>query len=81
MCREESEISIMNGMSLCYAAGYRNTLGAQPGLGLFLIQQEPERQGLSKKLNRNGFPPDSVSQAYQSLALCALELPDPGVPP
>lgn len=43
MFREESEISIMNGMSLCYAPGYINTLGAQPGLGLLLITQEPQR--------------------------------------
>lgn len=31
MFTEESEISVMNGMSLCYAPSYINTLGAQPG--------------------------------------------------
>lgn len=43
MLGEESEISIMNGMSLCYAPGYINTLGDQPGPGLLLIMQEPGR--------------------------------------
>lgn len=55
----ESEISVMNGMSLCYASSYVNTLGAQPGLCLLPIMQGPERYDLSKKLTRNSFPPDS----------------------
>lgn len=42
MFREESEISILNGMTLCCAPVYINTLGAQPGLCLVLTVQESD---------------------------------------
>ena len=80
MCTGESEMSIMNGMSPCYAPSYVNTLGAQPGLHIFLITRGPERWGLSETLTRNSSRPDS-----QAHGLIGLEQPmaalDLGVPP
>lgn len=60
-------MSIMNGMSPCYAPSYVNTLGAQPGLHVFLITRGPERWGLSETLTRNSSPPDS--QAHRLIGL------------
>lgn len=81
MFREESEISILNGMSLCCAPVYINTLGAQPGLCLVLIVQESERQDLSKKLNRNGLPPDShTCRLMRAWTRAPSAASDPGDP-
>ena len=38
-------MSIMNGMSPCYAPSYVNTLGAQPGLHVLLITRGTREMG------------------------------------
>lgn len=52
MFREESEISIMNGMSLCYAPSYINILGAQPGAAPPLNHAGTQKIGLVKETHQ-----------------------------
>lgn len=42
MFREESKVSVMNAMSLCYASGSVNTQVLSQGCCLFLIMHERE---------------------------------------
>lgn len=65
MLRGESEISITNGMSLCYVTCHINTQGAQLGLCLSLISQEPKDRTYQRN-SAEALSPTAILQANQS---------------
>ena len=63
-------------MSLLSAAGHIHTLAAQPGRGLSMIMQEPQRQDLPKKLNRIAFLLTALLTGLPELRFVCLQLPE-----